>query len=65
MVSNTGMLGEGLKLHELCTHWDLLLTNPEDGIHVDMNHLKTGEVKYVPSMSAATLEIIADPFFSA
>lgn len=37
----TGMLGEG-KLFRPCTRATLIR---EDGIHVDMNHLKKGEVK--------------------
>jgi len=39
----TGMLSEGPQV--LCIYSGTQLINQADGIHVDMNHLKTGEVK--------------------
>ena len=47
MVQTTGMLGEGTQIHERMMgelKWTEL-TKHTDGIHVDMGHLKSGEVK--------------------
>jgi hypothetical protein len=48
----TGMLGEGeeapassCKLHEPFKHKETNVFGMADGIHIDMNHLKKGEVK--------------------
>ena len=41
----SGMLGEGMALPCLVNHIESLQLIWTDGIHVDMNHLKKGEVK--------------------
>lgn len=43
MMMSTGMLGEGRPSPP--SPLTLELTLPIDGIHIDMNHLKKGEVK--------------------
>lgn len=46
MVQTTGMLGEGTHIHGCMIEMENSgLTRYSDGIHVDMGHLKSGEVK--------------------
>ena len=43
-MMGTGMLGEGKALLRIRTD-GTLRESPTDGIHIDMDHLKKGEVK--------------------
>ena len=45
MVHTTGMLSEGITPYLYCS-CSKKLTKVLDGIHIDMDHLKKGEVKY-------------------
>lgn len=58
MVRPTGMLNEGMMCTLRAATVPIVL-NMADGIHVDMHHLKTGEVKYM--IHTSSFSFIANP----